>query len=229
MLRFLIIVFIGMSVSLSAQQQHPKSEELAEFSFVDERFNYGVITAGEVVQNVFQFTNTGEAPLVITNAKGVCGCTVSEYPTEPILPGETARFVVRFDSKGKKGKQIKRITITANTEPAYTYIHLDGMVEENTAPAAFENIAALVDVKADDLKLYPNPVHLNLNIDLRSYAGKKALIEIYNISNNMAYREEGVDLDHIREINVSDFDSGIYVISIRIDGMHRITKQFVKR
>ena len=45
----------------------------------------------------------------------------------------------------------------------------------------------------------------------------------------MAYREEGVDLDHIREINVSDFDSGIYVISIRIDGMHRITKQFVKR
>ena len=228
MLRIYIIVFLGMSISLTAQKEQPKTENLAQLTFVEKRFNYGIITAGEVIQNVFEFTNTGDAPLVITNAKGACDCTVPEYPTEPIQPGETARFVVRFDSAGKIGPQAKSITITANTEPAQTLVQINGKVEKNTAPAAYEVIDELEDVKADALKLYPNPVHLNLNVDLRTYAGRRANIEIINVSNNMAYREKGVDLSYIQEINVIDFEPGIYVISINVEGMHRILRQFRK-
>ena len=67
------------------------------------------------METVFSFTNTGEADLVISNAKGSCGCTVPEYPKQPIAPGEKAYIKVSFSPKGKNGMQNKTVTLTTNT------------------------------------------------------------------------------------------------------------------
>jgi hypothetical protein len=92
-------------------------ENLPEFTFEDDYHNFGQITEGEIATHEFSFTNTGKAPLVITSARGSCGCTVPEYPKTPIAPGESGKIKVSFDSNGRFGRQDKNVTLTANTIP----------------------------------------------------------------------------------------------------------------
>ena len=97
-------------------------------NLAETEYNFGTIEQGDVVSHTFQFTNTGDEALIIQNAKGSCGCTVPKWPKDPILPGETGEIQVEFNSKGKKGNQNKKVTITANTNPAQTFIYLKGAV-----------------------------------------------------------------------------------------------------
>lgn len=90
---------------------------LPTFSFSEELHDFGTIKDGDVVEHVFSFTNTGAAPLIISDAKGSCGCTVPEWPKEPIPVGGTGELRVKFNSKNKPGIQNKTVTITANTWP----------------------------------------------------------------------------------------------------------------
>ncbi len=93
-----------------------------------DRYEFGVVDEGDVVKHVFKFTNTGKEPLVISNAKGSCGCTVPTWPHEPVPPGGTGEIKVEFNTKGKPGNQSKRVTVTANTVPTDTYIEVTGEV-----------------------------------------------------------------------------------------------------
>lgn len=97
-------------------------------SFETPSFDFGTITQGEAVQYVYKFTNTGDKPLIISKAKGSCGCTVPVWPKKPIAPGETGELKVEFNSKGKMGKQHKSITVTSNTDPAITNLAIKGEV-----------------------------------------------------------------------------------------------------
>jgi hypothetical protein len=99
-------------------------------SFEETTFNFGEVDDGEKVSHVYEFTNTGNEPLVISNAKGSCGCTVPKWPKTPIPPGETGEIMVEFNSKGKTGTQTKRVTITANTDPAQTFLTITGQVNK---------------------------------------------------------------------------------------------------
>lgn len=94
----------------------------ATMAFEENTFDFGLLNEGEAVEHVFKFKNTSTNPLTIMNAKGSCGCTVPEYPTEPINPGEEGKIKVKFDSKGKKGAQNTTVTLTANTIPANTIL-----------------------------------------------------------------------------------------------------------
>lgn len=78
-------------------------------------WNYGNIENASTGLRVFKFTNTGEAPLVITNAKGSCGCTVPSYPKEPIMPGESNEIRVKYDTK-RTGAFTKYVTLTTNAK-----------------------------------------------------------------------------------------------------------------
>lgn len=107
--------------------------------FNETEFNFGKVKAGEAVQHDYVFKNTGKEPLIISNAKGSCGCTVPEWPKEPIPVGGTGKIKVEFDSKGKNGPQTKQVTITANTDPPQTIIYIKGEVL-GEAPTATPNV-----------------------------------------------------------------------------------------
>ena len=111
---------------------------IGKFTFEATSHDFGTVKEGDVVEHVFKFTNTGKAPISISNARGSCGCTVPEWPKEPIDPGASNEIKVRFNSKGKSGRQVKPVTITANTWPAETRVQLVGTIE-GTANAQTAN------------------------------------------------------------------------------------------
>lgn len=118
-----------------AEEQVPTGPTTS-IAFEHTDFDFGVVDDGEKVRHTYKFTNTGNEPLVISSAKGSCGCTVPKWPTEPIPPGGTGNIDVEFDSKGKPGKQTKRVTVTANTVPAQTFLNITGTVNKDpNAPA----------------------------------------------------------------------------------------------
>lgn len=87
-------------------------------TFEKELHDFGNVTEGEVVEYSFKFTNTGEKDLLIKSAEASCGCTVPEWPKEPIKPGESGYMKVKFDSKGRpEGHTEKELYIQANTNP----------------------------------------------------------------------------------------------------------------
>lgn len=96
--------------------------------FEKESHDFGKIKEGDKVSYDFKFTNTGKSPLIITNARATCGCTTPTWPKTPVKPGESGIIAVTFNSAGKSGLQDKQITITANTQPAETMVHLIGEV-----------------------------------------------------------------------------------------------------
>lgn len=99
-------------------------------------YDFGVADEGTVVKHVFKFTNTGSEPLVISNAKGSCGCTVPTWPKQPVAPGAKGEISVEFNTKGKPGRQSKQVTVTANTNPTDTHIEILGEVRGKEMPAA---------------------------------------------------------------------------------------------
>ena len=88
-----------------------------KFQFVEEEHDFGKIVEGEKVMFSFKFKNVGTSDLLISSASGSCGCTIPEYPKNPIAPGKEGKIDVTFNSEGKKGFQNKTITIIANTQP----------------------------------------------------------------------------------------------------------------
>jgi hypothetical protein len=102
---------------------------IAEFTFEKEVHDFGTIVQGEKVAYSFKFKNTGDSDLIITSAKGSCGCTVPEWPQDPVAPGAEGVIDVVFDSNGKSGQQNKKVTIVANTVPNTTVLAINGMVE----------------------------------------------------------------------------------------------------
>ena len=103
-------------------------------TFAENAWDFGTIDEGDAVTHIFKFTNTGDEPLIIDRCKGSCGCTVPQCPKEPIAPGEEGEIEVKFNSKGKKNKQTKTVTINANTVPEQTRITISANV--TPAPAA---------------------------------------------------------------------------------------------
>lgn len=101
---------------------------VARMTFTESTFEFGDVSQGEVVQHEFTFTNTGAQPLLITDARSTCGCTVPSYPKHPVAPGAEAVISVAFDTKNKSGRQSKPVTLTANTYPATTTIYVAGTV-----------------------------------------------------------------------------------------------------
>lgn len=82
--------------------------------FVEDAWNFGAIQQGDKVEHTFEFENAGTEPLILSNVLTTCGCTASDWPREPILPGDLALLKVTFNSAGKIGVQNKIITIVSN-------------------------------------------------------------------------------------------------------------------
>lgn len=101
---------------------------VAKMVFDDFKHNFGTVKEGDIVKHVYKFTNEGNVPLVIADARSTCGCTVPKWPKDAIEPGGKGVISVRFDTKAKTEKQSKPITIRANTNPKETVLQLHGFV-----------------------------------------------------------------------------------------------------
>lgn len=110
---------------------------ITSIQFEETTYNFGTVKDGDKVKHIYKFKNTGKAPLIISDAKGSCGCTVPDWPREPIAPGKSGEIKVEFDSKNKGteegSNQSKRVTITANTDPVQTYLNITGIVKKDKA------------------------------------------------------------------------------------------------
>ncbi len=103
-------------------------DQVAEISFIDNSFSFDTIQEGKSIEHEFEFSNTGNVSLVISKVQSTCGCTVPSWPDQAIAPGESSKIKVIFDSEGKPKKQVKPITVIANTIPNKTILIIEGYV-----------------------------------------------------------------------------------------------------
>ena len=89
--------------------------------------DYGTIDQGSEPLRVAKFKNTGTEPLIISGAKGSCGCTVPNWPKEPIMPGETSQIEIRYDTK-RVGAINKTVTVTSNDASGNKVIRVIGTI-----------------------------------------------------------------------------------------------------
>lgn len=139
MKKLLLLPILALSV-LTASAQAPTTSGPARpngpvMTFDVLEHNFGTIKQGESVTYEFKFKNSGKEPLIINTAVGSCGCTVPEYPKEPIKPNGSGVIKVTFNSTGKSGPQDKTVTLTYDTDKTII-LHMKGTVEvPATAPA----------------------------------------------------------------------------------------------
>lgn len=131
MKKTLIAITLFLSAfSINAQTAEPVQDFDANspvFKFEQETIDYGKINKDADGNRVFKFTNTGGSPLIITNAKGSCGCTVPTYDKEPIMPGETGEIKVKY-ATDRVGRFSKTVTLTSNATESKKVLRIKGEV-----------------------------------------------------------------------------------------------------
>ncbi len=128
-MRTLCVMVLGLLLGFSSLSQ----QEKPVFEFVTETLDYGKIALGSDGKRVFEFTNIGKAPLIISRVQASCGCTVPKKPEKPIMPGEKGQIEVSYDTK-KPGGFSKAITIFSNAKTPRKMIKIKGYVERTAAP-----------------------------------------------------------------------------------------------
>ncbi len=120
----------------AAAERDANSGAFPEITFDKKEHDFGEIEAKTPQETKFTYTNTGDAPLVITNIKSTCGCTVpQDWSREPLAPGEKGEFTVKFNGSGKN-KVSKTITVTANTKSGKETVKITAFVKPDpNAPA----------------------------------------------------------------------------------------------
>ncbi|HLT34113.1 MAG TPA: DUF1573 domain-containing protein [Aquaticitalea sp.] len=132
MKKLIAILFIGfMSLGVFAQ------EKVAKIEFKTDTIDYGTIEKGSDGVRVFEFTNTGNAPLIISDVKSTCGCTVPKKPEGPIMPGEKGEISVKYDTN-RVNPIRKTITVTSNAETPTVALKIKGEVIDPSKTSVLE-------------------------------------------------------------------------------------------
>ncbi|SFT04700.1 DUF1573 domain-containing protein [Sphingobacterium wenxiniae] len=132
-LAFATLISCGNSTKSDAETTSTEATEntnatKGKVEFEETVFDFGQIKEGEVVERTYVFTNTGEAPVILSQVSASCGCTTPSYTQTPVLPGKTGEIKVSFDSNGQAGKQQKIVTVVSNAENGVTTVQLRGEV-----------------------------------------------------------------------------------------------------
>ncbi|WP_456438177.1 DUF1573 domain-containing protein [Psychroserpens sp.] len=122
----ILILFVGLlSLGVSAQ------EKVAKIEFKTDVIDYGTIEKGSDGVRIFEFTNTGNAPLIISKVKSTCGCTVPKKPDGPIMPGETGEISVKYDTN-RVNPIRKTITVTSNADTPSVALKIKGLIVDSS-------------------------------------------------------------------------------------------------
>jgi hypothetical protein len=131
-----------------AAERDANAGNFPSISFNKEVHDFGTIENGTPVETTFEYTNTGNSMLVVSNIKSTCGCTVPSNWTREVAPGETGQFTVKFNGKGNGNKVSKTVTLTTNTEKGKEMVKITAFVEKDpnaaakTAPAQTSSVSA---------------------------------------------------------------------------------------
>jgi len=104
------------------------TQGLPIIAFTEYMHDFGRVIQGEIVTYGFKFRNAGKSDLLISGVSTSCGCTASDFPKEPLKPGEEGVIKITFDSKGRKGFQRKTATVLANTQPSKRTLTIKAMI-----------------------------------------------------------------------------------------------------
>ncbi len=132
MKQLITILFIGL-ISLSVNAQ----DKAAKIKFESETIDYGTIEKGSNGVRVFKFTNTGDAPLIISKVSSSCGCTIPKKPKDPILPGKTGEIEVKYDTN-RVNPIRKTITVISNAETPTVALKIKGLVVDSSKKNVLE-------------------------------------------------------------------------------------------
>ncbi|MFM7078279.1 MAG: DUF1573 domain-containing protein [Bacteroidota bacterium] len=122
-----VVIFAFLSFFAVGANAQSKTGPSIKFDHLE--YDFGKIKQGDKVQHEFRFTSNGTDPLVITQAQGSCGCTVPDYPKQPLKKGEKGVIKVTFDSAGKMGSQDKTVTVMSNSTGGAVVLHIKGVIE----------------------------------------------------------------------------------------------------
>lgn len=103
------------NLKIAKERDYKLGEGAAKITFNKKEHDFGVVNEGDVLETTFSFKNVGKSELIITDATSTCGCTVPDWPRQPIAAGETGEILVKFNTAGKPNKQSKTITLKTNT------------------------------------------------------------------------------------------------------------------
>ncbi len=123
MKKIVLVLFVGLlGFTMTAQ------DAAAKIEFKTETVDYGEIAKGSDGVRVFEFTNTGDAPLIISKVSSSCGCTIPKKPEEPILPGKTGEIQVKYDTN-RVGPIRKAITVISNADTPTKVLKIKGEIK----------------------------------------------------------------------------------------------------
>ncbi|WP_166965824.1 DUF1573 domain-containing protein [Yeosuana marina] len=132
MKKIITILFIGLvSFSINAQ------EKTAKIEFKSDTIDYGTIEKGSNGLRVFEFTNTGDAPLIISRVTSSCGCTVPTWTREAVLPGKKGEVQVKYDTN-RVNPIRKTITVISNAETPTVALKIKGEVIDSSKESILE-------------------------------------------------------------------------------------------
>ncbi|PLK42788.1 MULTISPECIES: DUF1573 domain-containing protein [Emticicia] len=129
MKKFLSTIAVVMAFVASVQAQ-------GVLKFNKEVHDFGKVSEGPLATYSFEVTNTGNAPVVISNAAASCGCTTPEWPRDPIMPGAKSTIKVGYNTSGRPGAFTKTINVTSNAENGTVILTIKGEVTAPASPAA---------------------------------------------------------------------------------------------
>ena len=118
-----------------AEERDSKTQAYPVMEFEEQEFDFGTVEEGEVVEHTFVFTNTGDAPLIVSNAVATCGCTVPTWTKKAISPGDKGEMLVKFNTRGKPNQQMKAVRITANTQSGRETLRIKAFVNPQNSNA----------------------------------------------------------------------------------------------
>lgn len=123
---------IAIAIFVLAGVATAQAQKIAKMEFKSETIDYGEIKKGSDGVRVFEFTNIGDAPLVIQEVKSSCGCTVPKKPEEPVMPGERGKIEVKYDTK-RVGPIRKTVTVYSNSDVPVKALKIKGTVIDTEA------------------------------------------------------------------------------------------------
>ena len=152
----------------AAAKRDAVSSKFPKLEFDKKEHDFGEIEKGTQVETVFKYKNTGDAPLVITDIKSTCGCTIpKDWSREPLAAGESGEFTVKFNGSGQN-KVSKAVTVTANTEKGSEIVKISAFVKPDPNAPKIANkpaVGPVVNSAAKQVKSSTQPGHEGHNHD----------------------------------------------------------------